>query len=443
MIARGQPEETLCLLEILFRISRNQPITSPSPSPDSNFKKTKGEKKKKDKLLEFVMMDQQSHKETQPQVVVAERSPIEQQQSQRSPQRERKRQQQPQPQEPRLEQQSQGKGQERHSSSTGRHIKFGANQTKFIPTKEEEQNLDSETDIARLTPSSDQHNKTHRLGDRRGHQRQFQGEGYRHELSEESNNPSGPSLSQRDQLLRNQLTDRPLHLSTHSRHLSHDEEDEEHEEEEEEEDIFTRPRVGSNDIDLVFGDLPINQPLDHSISSEQRMKILRWLSTLGLCPRPPAFDPCTGPPASPASTSAAAAPAPVDLEDDWINGVFLSELAALCSHGNRNEVKQVSPSAPLLFPFPRFAPPLSSVDLTVIIQVTARPLVKIRHSSPRQFQQLQQQQFSHKSCFVKGDNSNSNGNGNLLNKPQLMLVGTENIVKSRAQVSPSPSLPRV
>lgn len=89
-----------------------------------------------------------------------------------------------------------------------------------------------------------------------------------------------------------------------------------------------------NDIDLVFGEPPINQPMDNTIPSTQRMKILRWLSTLGLCPRPPAYDPCSGQAYQNANPE-------LDLEDDWNNGVLLSQLAAICSHGNRNEVKEV------------------------------------------------------------------------------------------------------
>lgn len=58
MIAIGQPEETLCLLETLFRISTNQPISSvPTPNKtNSPYKKTK----KKEKLLEFVLVSSQN-----------------------------------------------------------------------------------------------------------------------------------------------------------------------------------------------------------------------------------------------------------------------------------------------------------------------------------------------------------------------------------------------
>jgi hypothetical protein len=324
MIARGQPEETLCLVEILYRISRNQPITSPSPSPDSHPRKKKSdlknEKRKKEKLLEFVMNQQK------PQTAQSHGAPSESQSKQRQQQQEKN--QQP------LQQHQEG-----HLSS-GRHIKFGENQTRFIPAKDE---LDSETEIGPLRLPElyvctslflDQSLKAN-IG-QRGHQRHHvsrtfgsqnesphypslsslqQREGSRQELHSDSDDPV---FNQRDQIPRERRQAIPFR-------------------DEEEEDFFSshqRP----NDIDLVFGDLPVNQPLDHSVSSEQRIKILRWLSTLGLCPRPPSYDPCTG----------AATPKEeqdlqfVDLEDDWINGVFLSELAALCSHGNRNEVKQVS-----------------------------------------------------------------------------------------------------
>lgn len=53
MIARGQPEESLCLLELLYRISTNQPIES-TPSPTKLLSKQKN-MKKKEKLLEFVL----------------------------------------------------------------------------------------------------------------------------------------------------------------------------------------------------------------------------------------------------------------------------------------------------------------------------------------------------------------------------------------------------
>jgi hypothetical protein len=103
-----------------------------------------------------------------------------------------------------------------------------------------------------------------------------------------------------------------------------------------EEQEFYSPQPDS-DIELVFGDPPMNRPLDNSVTSEQRMKLLRWLGMLGLCPRPPSYDPCAGNAYHQQSEDIQ-----LDLEDDWNNGVFLSQLAALCSHGNRNEVKEVS-----------------------------------------------------------------------------------------------------
>jgi hypothetical protein len=103
-----------------------------------------------------------------------------------------------------------------------------------------------------------------------------------------------------------------------------------------ERDFYSPSPSHDTDLDLVFGDPPMNQPIDNTITSEQRMKLLRWLGMLGLCPRPPSYDPCTGNAYHQQSDDQQ-----LDLDDDWNNGVFLSQLAAICSHGNRNEVKEV------------------------------------------------------------------------------------------------------
>ena len=100
--------------------------------------------------------------------------------------------------------------------------------------------------------------------------------------------------------------------------------------------------LGSSDMDLVFGsgdwqrDGPSQRsmPLPHGLSSAERVKIIQWLSALGISARPPPDTP-------PSSSSPSSQRPSLDLENDWINGVLLSEVAAACSRGNRGEVKEV------------------------------------------------------------------------------------------------------
>lgn len=67
------------------------------------------------------------------------------------------------------------------------------------------------------------------------------------------------------------------------------------------------------------------------MTSEDRVKLMLWLQSFGIQARPPADRPVGSSPGR----------QPLDVEDEWLNGVLLSEVAAVCSRGNRSEVKEV------------------------------------------------------------------------------------------------------
>lgn len=112
-------------------------------------------------------------------------------------------------------------------------------------------------------------------------------------------------------------------------------------------------RGGDSDLELVFsgqqqqryvGDRSemscstrsssVRSSSPHGLSSEERVKLIQWLATFGIQARPPADQSAAAPPPTSVRRS-------LDLEDEWSNGVLLSELAAACSRGNRGEVKEV------------------------------------------------------------------------------------------------------
>lgn len=288
MIARGQPEETLCLLELLYRISTNQPVESTPSSPTRLLQKKK-DSRKKDKLLEIVL----------------ENTP---------------------------KKSAEGSLKER----SGRHIQFGNNQTKLIPSRIEAE--DSPIGKGKI-------NRTSLLFS--GSHHNLQDPLPTVETEDISVLPSKNSDAKKGAI--HAVLERPPHPSSslHQGNYSTNQGSKFRHTKQNEAQVKDLQRSGSppdldliyltknvNDIDLVFGDLPINQPMDNTVSSNQRMIILRWLSTLGLCPRPPAYDPCSG-------AAYQNEKQELDLDDDWNNGVLLSQLAAICSHGNRNEVKEV------------------------------------------------------------------------------------------------------
>jgi hypothetical protein len=112
MIAMGQPEESFCLLEVLYRLSTNQPLSStPSPAVDPSVAAAAlpvQDRKKKEKGAADVGFA--SSNQTQ-------------RQSHSQPETSQKR------EEPDLT---------RRKQQTKRQIKFGSNQTQLIPTREEE-----------------------------------------------------------------------------------------------------------------------------------------------------------------------------------------------------------------------------------------------------------------------------------------------------------------
>jgi hypothetical protein len=164
-----------------------------------------------------------------------------------------------------------------------------------------------------------------------------------------------------------------------------------------------------SDLDLVFSREKFNDDYSFSsrrsdveafgMTSEDRVKLIQWLQNFGIQARPPADRPAN---ASPAGRKA------LDLEDEWTNGVLLSELAAVCSRGNRCEVKEVG-TGPVV---------------RVLSQWPGAPGVPMGLDDPVD---------GYKRMVVRGSLTGSNKGGNT--KPRLMLVGTELAVKSRAQVN--------
>ena len=389
MIARGQPEETFCLLEVLFRISTNQSISSipTSIQSASPYKRAK----KKDKLLEFVLISSPNHQEP----IINQIKPYEQIEKIKE-----------------NESNINNNNLNDNSSSyknTNSNLRSNSNHSKTVLSTPKENFTTLRTSsptqnntIARTTTpsttttnnnnnnrnnnnsnsnnSNNSNNQTKKTKtNHKDNQRHIKfGENQTHIIKSHQND-DGYELEEQlrlahknleeQQKISNKLKEQNIPQSSNSasshwknyldssgRSFKNEQEElakeYEHEyftennnnnnyddnDDDENENDPNYNYYNQNDVELVYGKPPNNRPIDSSVSSSQRMVIMKWLKSLNLSPRPPSFDPCTG---QATQIKQGENNQVIDFEDDWINGVLLSQLAALLSHGNRNEVKEV------------------------------------------------------------------------------------------------------
>jgi hypothetical protein len=141
MIAMGQPEEVFCLLEILYRLSVNQPLSSTPtvqsaseitvPASSSSVSSSHQARKKKEKFSDVGF-------------VSSVEPPRQSSQSQSQSETIQRRQRQDDDKSMNWKQQQEPK----------RQIKFGENQTQFIPTRQEAVTDDSDISISGELSSS-------------------------------------------------------------------------------------------------------------------------------------------------------------------------------------------------------------------------------------------------------------------------------------------------
>jgi len=334
LISRGQPEETLWLLEILYRISTGQSLVQiSSPHPPAT------------KYVAAVSKQITSTPPADPTPQASTKSKT-------------------------------NRSQLNTSITTPSHteekrrISFGENSTRFIPSASDEQ--DAEDDFFESPPLDTSETPKEAISSRRHSHVDTPVEHHESHLLNHSEAIPGRLTHVKDHLRkdhqsrnRDKIIKKPMSGSTLKSAIK------------------PYSSMNNKDVDLVFGagSLSEPEPVDAlsggAVSSEDRMTLIRWLDSIGIIARPPP-DTSEG----------------VNLDDEWSNGVLLSQLAAICSRGNRKEVKEVA----------------------------SGPTVKVLGGRGSD---------GNKRVLIRG--SYDTDDTNRTQRPRLMLVGTDLSVRSRAQ----------